>query len=524
MSQPHVLAIDLGTSGPKAAVVSLDGRIVATGHERVATHFIPGSGVEQDPAEIWSAVKAASVRALRSSGAAAEVRAVICASQYSSIVPVDAAGRATMNMILWLDHRGETSRLKRLPGFPRAVDTPWRMLRWLRIHGLPPVEGGMSLAHMRWVRYARPDVYARTARFLEPMDYLALRFTGRAVATQCTAFMSLLTDNRTIGTTRYDPTLLRYSCIDRDRLPELVPVDSVVGEVLPDVATELGLPSGTVVAAGLNDTQAGGMGTAAFQGRHAAISIGSSAVMITHVPFKRTDVRRAVLSMPSPVPDTWFVMAENGTGGAALDHFLGRVLGASGAVDAPMMGDAYARIDRAVADMPAGSHGVLFLPWMTGSLAPCADRHMRGGFLNLGLDTTSDHMARAVMEGVAYNLRWLREAVERFARREFDSFTLYGGGAQSDTWSQIMADVLQAPVRQAQDPRYVTCRGAALLAFQRLGLLGFADFAPLIPTRREFEPDTSATSLHAHRHAQFVQAFRRNRPLFRMLNRQEGPA
>jgi len=516
---PYVLAVDLGTSGPKAAVLSLDGRIVARSRAHVETVFLPDEGAEQDPEAVWAAVKQACGSALRASAIdRTKLLAVICSSQYSSIVPVDRTGRPTMNMVLWMDKRGAGKRLRKLAGFPARADRPWQMLKWLRIHGLPPMGSGMSLTHMRWIRYARPEVYERTATFLEPMDFIAMRFTGRAAANQCTALMYLLTDNRTLNQTGYDESLLRYSLIDRDKLPELVPLDSTLGTVLPEVAEELGLSPATRVIAGLNDTQAGGMGTAAFGGSHAAISVGSTSVMITHVDAKRTDARHAILSMPSPVPDTYFVMAENGTGGGALEHFLENLIYARDPFGELSVQNRFALLEQAVAETSPGSGGVLFLPWMGGSIAPAVDARMRGGFLNLGLSTTRSHMARAVLEGVAMNLRWLKKPVEKFAGRTFSHFLYYGGGAESDAWCQIMADVLEAPVYQLQDPQYTTCVGAGLLAFQRLGLLGFDQFEPLVSVRRVYEPNLSNRAVYDALSEQFVRAFKRTRPIFRALN------
>ncbi|HEX7373917.1 MAG TPA: FGGY-family carbohydrate kinase [Steroidobacteraceae bacterium] len=516
---PCVLAIDVGTSGPKAAIVSLQGGLLATARAHVETIFLPDDGAEQDADALWNAVKQACGSALRASGvAASDVLAVICSSQYSSIVPVDARGRPTMNMVLWLDKRGSRERLRRIAGYPRRTDSPWQMLRWLRVHGLPPVDGGMSLTHMRWIRHARPDAYARTASFLEPMDYVTMRFTGRATANQCTAFMSLMTDNRRLNVTGYDAALLAQSGIDADKLPPLVPLDSIVGTVLPDVAAELGLSPGTRVVTGINDTQCGGMATAAFSGSHAALSIGSTSVMITHVGFKRTDVRHVILSMPSPVPGTYFVMAENGMGGGTAEHFLRNLVYASDQFGELTADNRYSLLQRAVDDTPPGSAGVLFLPWMGGSLAPAADARMRGGFLNLSLHTTRSHMARAVLEGVAMNLRWMRGPVEKFARRRFSHFVFYGGGAESDAWSQILADVLETPVHQMANPQYATCVGAGLLAFQRLGQLGFEDFASRVPIRRRYEPNAANRQVYDDMSGQLVNAFRRTRPIFRALN------
>jgi xylulokinase len=520
---PYVLAIDVGTSGPKAAVVSLQGTIVATARAHVETIFLPEDGAEQDPEALWSAVKQACGTALRQSGVATrDVLAVITTSQYSSVVPVDEHGRPTMNMVLWLDKRGAKERLRRIPGYPKRSDTPLQLMRWLRVHGLPPIDGGISLTHMRWIRHARPEVYARTRAFLEPMDFVTMRFCGRATANQCTAFMFLLTDNRRLNVTDYDPTLLAQSGIDREKLPELVPVDSIVGTVLPDVAAELGLSPDTRVITGLNDTQCGGIATAAFSGQHAALSIGSTSVMITHVDFKRTDVRHVILSMPSPVPDTYFVMAENGMGGGTLEHFLQKIVFASDHFGALTTENRYAVLKKAVDDTPPGSAGVLFLPWMGGSIAPAAESRMRGGFLNLSLATTRSHMARAVLEGVAMNLRWMKKPVERFAKRSFSHFVYYGGGAESDAWSQILADVLDVPVHPMTNPQYATCLGAGLLAFQRLGQLGFDDFAPLVPIRRVCEPDPANRQVYDEMSAQLVSAFAKTRPIFRALN-SRGP-
>lgn len=520
---PFVLAVDLGTSGPKAAVVALDGRIHATARAGVETVYLPDGGAEQDPEAAWSAVKAACGAALRRSGAASQdVLAVACSSQYSSIVPVDAHGRPTTNMLMWLDKRGHTRRLREYGDFPRRADHPLQMLRWLRRHGLPPVDGGISLTHMRYLRYARPDVYERTAKFLEPMDFVLMRFSGRATANQCTAFMSLLVDNRRLNVTSYDPVLLRQSLVDADKLPELVPLDAILGTVLPDVAAELGLDPGTRVVTGLNDTQSGGMGTAAFAGTHAALSVGSTSTIITHVPFKRTDLRNALLSMPSPVPDRYFVMAENGVAGGALQHFLDHLVYAQDSFGSVDEAGRYAALQRAIEEAPAGAGGVLFLPWMGGSLAPRADPRMRGGFLNLGLHVRRCHLARAILEGVALNFRWLRGPTERFAGRSFSHFAYCGGGAESDAWSQIMADVLEVPVHQLEDPQYVTCRGMALLAFQRLGLLGLDDFATRIPVRAAYEPDRTHRQMYREQFEQFIAAFRRNRPIFHALNRREA--
>ncbi|MEZ5282654.1 MAG: FGGY-family carbohydrate kinase [Acidimicrobiales bacterium] len=522
MSNPHVVAIDLGTSGPKVAVVTPQGQPVGTARTHVDT-IRSGDAVEQDPQQIWAAVVDATRQAVAASGVNPEqIVAVICTSQYSSIVPVDANGNALADMILWQDHRGATANLKQLPGTPRIVDSPIHLAQWLRLHGLPPIAGGISLTHMRYLKYARPDVYDRTAYLLEPMDFLTMRLTGRATANQATAFMSLMVDNRTLDATDYSDDLVEASLIDRAKLPELVAMNDIVGTLTPAAAEQLGLGTDTKVVTGLNDTQAGGIGCGAFTGDHAGVSVGSTCVMITHVDRKHTDVRHAILSMPSTVPGTYFVMAENGMAGAALDRFLDNVVYPDDAFhdaisDAP--DDRFDRLEAAAAAAPAGSNKLLFLPWVGGAIAPSANDHMRGGFLNMSATTTRSDMARAVLEGVALNLRWLRGPVEKFAKRRFDHFAFYGGAAQSALWCQIMADVMGTPVHQLEHGNHTVSIGAALLAFERLGVIDFDDIAAAVHTSRVFEPDPTHTQTYDLMADQLVRTFNRTKPVFRALNR-----
>jgi xylulokinase len=520
-AQPRrILTIDLGTGGPKAAVVDSEGTIVSVGQASVETLLLPDGGAEQDAEAVWASVLDACRQALAGAAGTKGLIGVSICSQYSSIVPVDETGRPTMNMVIWLDKRGAKSALRKLPGGDCIRDDPLKLLRWLRIHGIPPLETGLdSLAHMRWIMLARPDVYERTYKFLEPMDYVAMRFTGRAATNPCSAFLMLLVDNRDLRRACYNSRLVGWSCLDEAKLPEVVPVDTELGPVLPEVARELGLPGGVTVHAPVNDTQAGGMGCYAFGGSHAGISIGTSSVMVAHVPFKRTDIRHAMVSMPSPVPGTYFVMAENGIGGRAVEHFLEKIVFATDAYADHSLDDKFAALHEAVARTEPGSGGVLFLPWLSGSLAPAEDRRVRGGFLNMSLETTREHLGRAVLEGIALNFRWLRGPMEKFVKRSISHLVFYGGGAKSDLWAQIIADVVQLPVHQLAEPDFVTCRGMALLGFQRHGLLGFDDFKGLVPVAAVREPRTKYADRYGLLAEQFVQAYRANRRIFRALNR-----
>jgi xylulokinase len=513
-----ILAIDLGTTNVKAAVVERDGSLLGTGRRSVETIHTPNDGAEQDAELVWESVLAAAEDALAEMPNRAGVRGIACASQYSSIVPVAADGRPTGNMVVWMDKRGGPDRLAKLPGGHRMKSGPYRMLRWVQIHGIPPLPSGAdSLAHMRWIKLARPDVYERTAAFLEPMDYVTARLSGRLVTNMCSSFMSLLTDNRP-GRFGYHPSLVKWSGLDEEKLPKVVPVDEPIGRILPEIAQRLGLSNATVVFPAINDTQAGGVGASAFAGDHAGISIGTTAVCITHVSFKKTDIINSLVSMPSPIPGQYFVMAEAGVGGAALEYFLERLVFATDRFGDHGLEGKFAALEKAIASIEPGSNGVLFLPWLTGSIAPAEDGKVRGGFLNLSLQTTREHLARAVLEGVAFNLRWVQERVAAFSKRRISRIKFYGGGALSSAWAQIFADVLGRPVEQLRDPEYAVSRGVALLGFHRLGELALEDIEAGVPIEAVYEPRSDAAVRYDEMFKQFVRVFKRNRSVFRALN------
>ena len=519
MSDQYILCIDQGTTNLKVALVSQTGALKATDSAPLPLVYVGEVGVEQNSNFVWATVKRLVRGLVANSGVAADaIMGLLCVSQYSSIVPVDADGNPLMNMVMHMDYRGAPKALR--DGYGVKPDNLWKRYQWLRINGIPPLDTGMdSVSHMRFIKAAHPDVYEKTAVFLEAMDFMTMKLTGRATANQCTALMMLGVDNRTKTATAFDPKLIAYSGIDKEKWPELVPVGSIVGTILPDVAAELGLLPSTKVIAGLNDTQTGGVATSAFKGSHAAISIGTTGVIITHVDFKRTDLRTQITTMPSPVPETNFVLAENGLAGKVVEFFLENLIYADDHYANHAIEERFAALDAGLAAVPPGSNGLLFLPWLAGSTAPVDDTKMRGGVLNMSLSTTRADMARAAVEGVTFNLQWLRTAVEKFSKRPFSHIVFYSGGALSREWGQIMADIFQIPIHQVADPDYAVVRGAAFLAFQRLGLLEYDDFEKLLPIRVVTDPRQEYAALYEERYAQFVDAFKVTRPFFKRISK-----
>jgi xylulokinase len=181
--------------------------------------------------------------------------------------------------------------------------------------------------------------------------------------------------------------------------------------------------------------------------------------------------------------------------------------------------DMYIRASQAAAQVPPGSGGVIFLPWFNGIISPGEDPTMRGAFLNLSHNTNRAVLTRAVFEGLAMNWRWLRGAAEKLTARKFKYWRLTGGGALSDVWSQIMADMIGIPMHRQANPRDNNVIGMGLLAFNRLGLVELEDIPNMIKFDRIFEPDPQNRVIYDRLFAQFLASKDKIRPVFHALNK-----
>jgi xylulokinase len=497
---PYVLSIDLGSGGPKAAIISDTGDVIASAAEKTTTHLLPRGGAEQDPDEWWNGAKKTARHAISASGVSPkDIIAVSCTSQWSVVVPVGEHGEPLMRAVHWLDTRGGPYNRTMIRGFPSIQGYGlFKLLKWIRLTGLAPTHSGVdSLGHILFIKNERPEIYAQTFKFLEPMDYLTLRLTGRFTASQHTMAPMLVADTRRWSRLDYSDELLKLAGVEKEKFPQLIPSDGFIGPLLPAVAKELGLRPTTQVLTGINDTNSSAIGAGAVGDFDGIIYIGTSLVMTCHLPFKKTDLFHLMTTMPSPIRSRYLLMAEQGTGGKSLEFYLKNIVYADDELGAaPMPDDAYERVNRIAAAVPAGSEGVLYLPWLNGTLAPEENATARGGFFNLSLSGPA----------------------EKLTGQKFSHFRFAGGGAQSDVWAQIHADVLGVPIHQLADPTHVTVRGAALLAFDRLGHRSLKESADLVKIRRVFEPDESKRAVYDKMYEQFRAVYKRNKKVFAALN------
>ena len=521
-SNRYVLSIDLGSGGHKVAVVAESGEVIASADGTVTTYLLPNGGAEQDPEEWWSGTKATAREVIKKSGVSPEdIIAVSCDSQWSVVVPVDEHGDPLMRAVHWLDQRGGRYNRKITNGFPGIQGYGlFKLLKWIKLTGMVPTLSGVdSLGHVLFIKNEKPDIYAKTYKFLEPMDFLTARLTGKITATQKTMAPFAIVDNRNWGSREYSGDLLNLAGLEKEKFPQLIPNDGMVGTLQPPVAEAFGLRPSTRVIAGISDSNASAIGSGAVRDFDTIIYIGTSLYMTCHVPFKKTSLKYFMTSLPSPFDSRYYVLGEQGTGGKCVEFYLKNIVYPDDRFNTgPVPGDSYERFNAMAAGAPPGSGGVIFLPWLNGSIVPSENPDVRGGFMNLSLNTTRSHLTRAIMEGLAYNNRWTRRPAEKFIRRPIESFRFSGGGALSDLWSQIHADVLGVPILQVDDPINATVRGSAFLAFISLGYRQLEELPGLIKIKQVYEPNQSHRAVYDKMYTQYRQLFNKNKTVFKALN------
>ena len=492
----NALAVDLGSTACKASVIALDGAVLGSGLTRVPTSFGADGLAEQDPEMMWAATLSACAQALAAAGAGATaaVHSVCVAGQWSSIVPVDAEGLPVAPLHMWFDRRGEAFTAALTSGADGDAVTA----RWAEIHGFGP---STSLSHILWFQ-EHCDIHLRTVAYLEPMDYLNARFTGRIAATANSAMPMALTDNRRLGDTTWSTELIDRAGVDSSRLPELTRSLSVLATIRADVAAHLGLRRDVEVVTGANDSIAAAFGSGAFDPGQGTIMMGTTGVLVAHHPLRHVDLAKFIVTMPSALEDRYYVVAEGGLGGKILESALNEATGGD-VVDGPpaeIFEDAF----RLAAKSTTGSGGVVFLPWVFGALAPAPDPRHRGAFVGISLNTTRADLVRAVLEGTALQMRWLADEVDDALGVPFETIRFVGGGASSDLWAAIMADVVGRPIDQLANPRHANARGAGLMAFMSTGQLTLDEVAALVPVRARYEPNPSTRHMWDER----LQVFR----------------
>jgi xylulokinase len=520
--EKFILAIDLGTSGAKIVLFDIYGKVYDDAFSKTGYTLLPGGGAEQDPEEWWQAIKTALSEVLvRHPDKISRIEAVSVTSQWSGTVAVDNKGLHLMNAIIWMDSRGAgevkriTDGLIKLEGYGIS-----KIYHWLsKTGGIPMKSGKDPGAHILYIKKYLPRIYEKTYKFLEPKDYINLRLTGLFVSSFDTMAIHWVTDNRKINNIHYSRKLLDMSEIEREKLPEMTAASDVIGTLSREAAADLGLPKNIQVIAGTPDVNSAAIGSGAFERKSAHLYIGTSSWLASYVPFKKSDIFHNIGSLPSALNGKYLLTNEQETAGECINFLRDQVFYHKDILDIKAPDNYYELINQLAGESPVGANKLIFTPWLYGERSPVENGMIRGGFHNLSLQHNRRDMIRSVFEGVSFNNRWLLKYVEKLAGNQFDYINFIGGGALSDLWSQILADVLQREIRQMEQPLLANARGAAMLASIGLGYLSVDEIPSNIKVKDYYYPDSKNSKIYNNLFEEFINIYKKNKEIYKRLNR-----
>lgn len=442
----YVLGLDISTTGAKALLVSND-KIIAT-HTTAQTVSSPFPlWSEQNPEDWWSGI-AASIRAvLAESGVhPSAVKAIGVTGQMHGLVMLDAAGNVLRPAILWNDQRTQAQC--------DAITAAVGEAEVIRITGSRALTG-FTAPKILWVRENEPEVYAKCAHILLPKDYIRYRLTGAHAIDVSDASGTTLLD---VGARAWSQTMTDALDIPLSWLPTVHEGTSITGAVHEAAAAETGLAVGTPVVAGGGDQATAAIGMGLTAPGLVSVTVGTSGVVFAPLDSYVYEKNGAIHAFCHAVPGLW--------------HWMGVMLSAAGALQwyrdtlAPAV--SFDDLVTEAANAPAGSDGLLFLPYLTGERTPHPDPLARGAFVGLTARHTRAHMTRAVLEGVAFGLNDSFTLMREGGVPLPDVARVAGGGARSPLWRQIIADVLGVPVEAAPTTEG-SALGAAILAMVGAG-------------------------------------------------------
>jgi len=534
--QKYILAIDHGTSGAKTAIVSTQGDVIDWEFEEVPLHLIGKQGAEQDPDDWWNAIVTTSKKLIDKGHVPVEEIVGICnSSQWAGTVAVDKNGHHLMNSIIWMDTRGAPYIKELNKGLIKVSGySLFKALKWIKITGgAPSTVGNDPIGHILLIKNEYPDIYEKTYMFLEPHDYVNLRLTGQFAASEVSIHMHFITDIRDINNIHYSKKLLKKLKIEPEKFPQLKKSIDILGPIKPEVAGLLGLTKETKVVMGAPDIPTAIIGSGALADYQGHIYLGTSDWLICHVPYKKTDLFHIMASVPSPIPGRYIFLNEQQVAGAALQFLRDKILyHKDELLKEEEVPDVYKIFDKIAEKVPAGSNNLIFTPWLYGERTPIEDLTVRGGLYNLSLEMTREHIIRAILEGIAYNIRWLFMYVEKniqkwvmkeradMTKKDFvmPELNIIGGGAQSDVWCQIFADVLNRKIKQVKNPIQANARGAAFIASVGLGFIDWNDIPKYTEYSNIFTPNPENREIYDKLFREFINIYKTTRKMYKRLN------
>jgi xylulokinase len=442
-----LLGIDVSTTGVKALLVDERGRVTASRTTPLEVSRPRALWSEQDPAAWWTAT-VASVRGLLATARPSEIGAVGLSGQMHGLVLLGEDHRVLRPAILWNDQRtaAECAEIRERAGGRRAL---------ISASGNDALTG-FTAPKILWVRRQEPDVYARVRGVLLPKDYVRLRLTGVLATDKADGSGTLLFD---LPSRTWSQGLLSQLEIPAEWLPPAFEGPERTGAVSEEAALATGLPAGTPVVAGGGDQAAGAVALGAVEAGVLAVTLGTSGVVFASTDRPIVEPEGRLHAFCHAAPGLWHLMAVTLSAAGSLQWFR----------DSLAEGEDFEDLLAAAERVPAGSEGLFFTPYLSGERTPHPDPLARASFVGLTTRHTRAHLARAVLEGVAFSLA---DCIALFAEAGLagaSELRIAGGGVRSALWRRICASVFDCELAQVGSVEGAAL-GAALLAGVGLGV------------------------------------------------------
>jgi len=446
----YVIGCDVGSQGTNAALYGEDGTLVASRYEDHDLSFPHPGWAEQDATDWPKAVAAAIGALVKEVPSAFDIVGLSFGSQLDGMVACDAAGRPLRPAMIWMDRRAEDQAA--------ALAERVSPREFYDLSGTN-LDSSHAVFKAMWIRDREPDVFREAALFMPPGAFVLHEVTGAWAVDYSNASSLALLDPRT---RTWSEPLLEATGIDESQLPELLPATEGVGTVTAEFAAATGLDPGTRVAVGCGDEMAATLGAGVFEPGEVCDVVGTAEPVCAASDAPRFDPTMLVECHPHADPDAWLLENPGFVSGGNLRWWRDQFAPLERQGEIEGRGDAYDALSTEAADVPPGADGLVFLPCMQGAMAPEWNGAARGVFAGLTLAHTRAHMTRAVLEGSAFALRDILEAMVA-AGLEVRRLTIVGGGAKGPLWRQIKSDVTGYPIRVPSSVE-TTATGAAILA------------------------------------------------------------
>lgn len=488
-----LLGIDIGTTGTKCIAADTEGSIIASAYKGYKLYNDGPGRVEQDAGDWWEAVVYTVRECVRKTGAD-NIKAVALSSQAGSMLPVDEAGVPLRRAISWMDTRGEKQREELNCGKPEGY--------YYNLTGFNLSDGG-NLIQIKWLRDHEPGIFEKTCKFLSTIDYVNYKLTGNYVIDVTSAAMTQLLD---INNKCWDKGILLDLGIDEKRLPGITDSGEMIGCLERDAAERLGLSEATWVVSGGHDQYCAALGSGAINDGDAILSTGTAWVVLCISGKPWQDAESNFYRGRHVANGKWGLLASIESGGVCMEWLRNNLLSSAGGNNESCKED-FSTIDEMASERCPGSDGLMFYPHFTGVECPNWAPKNKGTFLGIDLSHDRYHFARAIMEGVGYEIKWMLEAMGNKGIN-INSLKMLGGAAGSSVWPGIVADITGIPVK-ISGVKDMACIGGVILAGKGAGL--FATFEEgcrkLTKTEKELLPDHRNTAVYKKRYGKYKKGF-----------------